>query len=31
VQGMMSTCFVAQVMNDRFERGFLEAGECRSS
>ena len=22
----MSTCFVAQVMNDRFERGFLEGG-----
>jgi hypothetical protein len=26
VQGMMTTCFVAQVMNDRFGRGFLEGG-----
>jgi len=26
VQGMMSTCFVAQVMLDAFGRGFLEGG-----
>ena len=26
VQGMMSTCFVAQVMHDAFGRGFLEGG-----
>jgi acyl dehydratase len=26
VQGMMTTCFVAQVMNDAFGRGFLEGG-----
>ncbi len=27
VQGMMSTCFAAQVMLDHFERGFLEGGK----
>jgi acyl dehydratase len=26
VQGMMSTCFVAQVMTDQFGRGFIEGG-----
>jgi hypothetical protein len=26
VQGMMSTCFVAQLMQDAFGRGFVEGG-----